>query len=189
MATYFTNFPSVDYYFSSNPDAKVSAVNILRRFKPVTDILDRVDIYYPYEVKDGDRPDIVAYKIYGYADYDWIILMFNQRIDPYFQWPMSNEQFNNYIDTKYGSISFATQNVHHYEWIVQPKQILIDGTIIPEKTLEVDAVTYHNLIDSERREVVYYDYEFNKNEKNRIINLIDSVYIPEILREKEKIFG
>ena len=66
-----------------------TAKNIFRRFKIADAALDSLLYYKRYTVTDSDRPDLIAEKIYGDADYDWIILLANNIINPYFDWPMS----------------------------------------------------------------------------------------------------
>lgn len=186
MAIYFTDFPKIQYGFL--PDNKtVRTTNILRRFAPLKVVLERCDIYYPYDILDGERPEIVSDKFYGKVDYDWLILMFNERLDPYYYWPMDNTQFNEFIIKKYGSLSAATHAVHHYEKIIQAKETIYDGTQIAERTLVVDVDTYYDLAEEDRKVVYYFDYEVAKNEAYRTIQVPDARYIPQIIHEKEKI--
>lgn len=187
MATYFSNFPKINYSLDKN-EVYIETTDILKRFKPLDVVIRNKFIYYDYTVKDGETPPIVADKIYKKMDYDWIILMFNQRLDPYFQWPLFYNQFNDYLEEKYGSIEASTQQIHHYEWIIQPQSILYDGTQIGERIMVVDQATYLTLAEEERRTVYSYDWEFDRNEARRNIKIIDGEYIKQILKEKETIF-
>lgn len=191
MATYFNDFPKINYTFACD-EAKlntVKLVNILRRFKPLDDIMNNLVLYYTYQIKEGERPDIVSYKMYDSVEYDWVILMFNQKIDPYFEWPMDSNQFFEYIENKYGSLSAATSTVHQYEKIIQDRTVLTDGTIIPERKLVIDSTAYAALPANERNLVYKYDYEFDLNEARRDIKILDSGYLPQLRREKQRIFG
>ena len=78
-----------------------TAKNIFRRFKIADAALDSLLYYKRYTVTDSDRPDLIAEKIYGDADYDWIILLANNIINPYFDWPMSTPVLEDYIANKY----------------------------------------------------------------------------------------
>ena len=83
MAGYFSYFPDT-FHDLRNTGSKTQVTNILRRFK-VKDVLqDRADIFYEYSIQDGDRPDIIAEKFYGNANYAWIVLHYNDIIDPFF---------------------------------------------------------------------------------------------------------
>ena len=78
-----------------------TAKNIFRRFKISDAALDSLLYYKRYTVTDSDRPDLIAEKIYGDSDYDWIILLANNIINPYFDWPMSTPVLEDYIANKY----------------------------------------------------------------------------------------
>jgi hypothetical protein len=186
MAVFFKDFPVINYKMGTT---NVQMVNVMRRFKPLKEILNKAVIYYTYTVKDGERPDMVSYNIYNDVIYDWVLLMFNEKFDPYFSWPLDNTQFNEFMETKYGSLSEATHTVHHYEWILNPKIRNPDGSIIQERTLVVDCDTYLGIPDDERRTVFCFDWEFQKNENNRHIKVLDAIYLPQLMNEKAKIFG
>lgn len=65
-------------------------------------IKDNSVIYYPYYVKEGDTPEIVAYKYYKDIQKHWLVLMANSIIDPMFGWPLDYNSFLLYIAQKYG---------------------------------------------------------------------------------------
>ena len=41
-----------------------------------------------YAIKDGESPDTVAYNYYDDPSYAWLVLLSNNIIDPYFEWPL-----------------------------------------------------------------------------------------------------
>jgi hypothetical protein len=167
----------------------VRATNILRRFTPLSDVLQNATIYYPYTIKNGQRPDIVSFIMYKTVDYDWLLLMFNSMLDPYYSWPLFYDEFNAFLEDKYGSVEASTQQIYQYQKIVRNWTKLYDGTILPEKTLVIDETTYNSLPATNRKLVFAYDYEHDLNESRRQIQIIDSVYIPQIMQEKAKIFS
>ena len=59
----------------------------------------------PYTIKEGYKPEDVAYAYYGSTDYTWLVMMSNNIIDPYHQWPMAEADFNAYITDKYAEQS------------------------------------------------------------------------------------
>lgn len=123
--------------------------------------------------------------MYGDSTLDWLILLPNEILDPYFQWPLSQNQLNDVIRKKYGSVSTAMAQVHHYEQIIQPRTELVnsDGEkiVVSERTLQVDQTTYISLAANAKREVTAYDYELANNEKYRTISIIDIAYVPSIV--------
>ena len=65
-----------------------------------------------YDVQDGQRPEHISYDVYDTVDYYWVILLCNQIIDPYHDWPKSNIDLNNFAKQRYGELNL--QKVHHY---------------------------------------------------------------------------
>jgi len=107
MYTYFTNFPVINYL--DNP-----AINLLASVKIRDVVKNNVNVFYPYVVKDGERPDHIAADYYGDARYSWLIYLANDIIDPYYQWPMPTGDFKKFIVKKYGTIEKATEQILFY---------------------------------------------------------------------------
>jgi len=184
MTQYFSNFPSIQYRLP-NMSNSLLAVDVTKRFI-LRDFYRRTLIdFYRYDVIEGQRPDNVAYDFYGDSNLDWLILLPNEMIDPYYEWPRTQYEINEYLRNRYGSVSNAQATVHHYEQIIQTKSSVItsdgDTIDIPEKTLIVDQTTYTSLSPIMRKAVTVYDFEISKNEKNRTIDVIKPSYVPAIL--------
>lgn len=181
---YFKPFPEIHYDVdkTNNP---LLATNILRRFKIKDIVVKNSILMFDYTIREGDRPDIVSNKHFGRPDLDWLILLSNNAIDPYYHWPLHYYEFQRYLIHEYGSIEAAKQKVHSYWRICQQRQMLYDGTIVPEKAIRVDFNTYFQLADEERRIVYAYDHEETQNEKRREIKIIKSEFVPKILTELE----
>lgn len=188
LATFFNDFPKLRYNMNKTNE-RFLAVHILKRFQPLEEVIAKASIYYQYIIKEGERPDIVSHKVYGSVDYDWIILMFNKYMDPYFHWPMDYDSFKRFLINKYGSVENSMQSIHHYEKIIQSKEILYDGTVVPEKVLKIDQTAYNALPANERKLIYAYDYENQLNEDKRIIKILHKSYIPQIDSEKKVIFN
>ena len=94
-----------------------------KNFKFLPDILKRVKIrsglsasrfvFDKYNVKEGEKPEDVAFKYYGDAQYHWIIMMVNNITDRYYEWPMTEPDFADFRTDKYGAGS--EDGIHHYE--------------------------------------------------------------------------
>src|ERR1700692_4212475 len=107
-APYFSNFPTVNY-------ANNLIDNILLRVNFFDNSKNDDSMYYPYTIKDGEKAEEIAFSYYGDSNYLWIIYLFNNIIDPYYDWPLSNSDFENYITAKYGSVSEALLTTVYYE--------------------------------------------------------------------------
>lgn len=54
-----------------------------------------------YRIRDGEKPETLAHRVYGRSDYHWLILLFNEIIDPYFQWPLTMNEMEHHMDDVY----------------------------------------------------------------------------------------
>lgn len=190
MAHYFRPFPTISYRVPGSKNS-IPVTDITRRFSVSNFINNSKASFDEYHIGDGERPDMIAYDYYQDETLDWLILLTNEILDPYFEWPRSYEQMQAYITQKYGSIAAANQTVHHYEKIIQQQQIINDRgeqRILPEKKLIVDYTTYTTLTSSERRIVSNYDYEIKANDDRRHIYLIDLHYTQLIKEQHPYIF-
>lgn len=197
MSYYFDLFPKVQYSIKGkkpliSPKDFQTLTNVMKRFILKYKLDPKIAIYYEYSVEDGEKPWHVAYKFYEDARLDWVILLTNNIIDPYFDWHLSYHEFEEYLRGKYGSPEAARAQIHHYEKIISPKFVPNssandDREAIPETKVIVDETTYNNTPAADRRIVYSYDYEFNINESRRNIKVLDYQYVDQIIEEAEVI--
>ena len=192
MTEYFSNYPKIAYDITgtnnTNPDFTV-AVNLMVRNKIRDAVESDITIFYPYIVSEGMRPDVLAYQYYGDTQYTWSILLVNNIIDPYWEWPLSYKDFRGYIITKYGSVEKSQTTVNQY--LKQARaRVETSGTSdpIPVYNLEVDYQTYSRTNIEERSIVYKYEYEQDLNEARREIQLIDVNYIASVQDEIRRLF-
>ncbi len=182
MANYFTNLPKVGYDINgTGKDSFLSVTNIMKsvRFKP--SVLEDITDYYPYYVKEGERPDIIAHAQYGNIGYAYLIMLVNDIYDPNFDWPLSSQIFEKYIINKYGSVTTAISGVKHYYQIVRA-EVARTGTSerIPEVKFAIDETTYDALDSGDRTTLSNYDHEVELNDAKREIKLINPAFIRDI---------
>ena len=186
MSNYFSYFPSVEHDLKQN-GTFVTVTNILKRFKIHDDVRDLTEIFYPYQLQDGDRPDVVAEKYYGNANYAWLVLFSNNIVDPVKEWPLYGTDFRNYLVTKYGSIESANTTVKKRYKVLSAAFRKIDGTVIPKRRLEIDETTFNGLDEEDREFQTAYEYEVEVNDDKRKIHLLDSSYLSVITDQVEDI--
>ena len=184
MTQYFSNFPAVSYKLPGLSNSLL-ATDVTKRFV-LRDFYRRAMVdFYRYDVVEGQRPDNVAYEFYAESDLDWLILLPNEMLDPYYEWPRTQYDMNEYLRKKYGSVSNAQATVHHYEQIIQNRTTTQDADgiaiVVSERSLIVDQTTYASLAPADRKSVSVYDFEMAKNERNRTIDIIKPGYGPAIL--------
>lgn len=142
---------------------------------------------YEYYVEDGQRPDQIAHLYYGDYRLTWLIFLANDIIDPYYDWPLSSFQLQDYIKGKYGSIENARTGVHHYEEIVFPEKYE-NNIFYKEVTQEISLTRFQQLTESNRKTISYLDYENLVNDEKKNIVLIEDIYVPRILQDAQRIF-
>ena len=132
---YFESFPQTSFTLDSNSPIgnRQLVTNILARSTFLREIANNTSIAYEYNVKESDTPEIVAHKVYGDAYRGWIVLLFNNIINPFYDWPLKTEAFDNYIFKKYGqNIDTARSTIHHYEKETTKKSVY-NGLLIDEE--------------------------------------------------------
>lgn len=188
MPHFFANFPTIRYDVLNQGAPKIIQ-NPFVRFKFHDIVQSKVAVYYTHDVEDGERADVIASKYYDDETLDWVIWLSNLTVDPHFDWPMDQQSFNEYIKKKYGSVSDAQADIHAYQCIIREHSVLSDGTIVKQKTLDVDLTTYSSLSATQKQIKYSYEYELELNDARRIIKVLKKDYVPSLLREVETIFS
>jgi len=102
---YFAKFPSIRYPYTSGGDVKTS-VDILKRIGIRENIKNDFAVWEKHTIVDGEKPESIAYKLYGDSTLHWVVLMMNEIIDPYHEWPMSSRQLDKMIETEYSGQAY-----------------------------------------------------------------------------------
>jgi len=182
MANYFRNLPRVGYDINgTGKDSFLNVTNIMKRVKFKSSVLEDITNYYPYFVKEGERPDIIAHAQYGNIGYAYLILLVNDIYDPNFDWPLSSQIFEKFIINKYGSVTIAISGVKNYFQIIRA-EVARTGTSerVPEVKFAVDETTFNALGTGDRSTLSNYDHEVELNEVKREIRLINPAFVQDI---------
>lgn len=107
MAGYFNFFPSTEY-------ANTIVTNVISKVKFDQSVQKNLAVFYPYTIEQGERPDQIAARYYDNPELDWVIYLANDIMDPYYDWPLSQNQLYNYLSAKYGSVSNAQSKIVFY---------------------------------------------------------------------------
>lgn len=115
---YFNELPNISYVSrikdASRNDERIEVKNLFKRVKLRDDIESVITAFEYYEIPENTRPDILAEKLYGDPELDWVILVANNITNVKDQWPLDNDALYNYMIEKYGSEE-ALDDIHHYE--------------------------------------------------------------------------
>jgi hypothetical protein len=213
MAKYFNYFPKIVYSANNNTAGLDTVTSITSRFNFTDNFKLNSSIFYTYDVQESDTPEIIAGKFYKNPERHWIVLMFNDIIDPQFDWPLKSSELINFIDKKYtanGAANTTTQtglawamstnNVQaYYKVVTKTNQDNIDFI----EKIQVDANTYANVAATTqsftlnsgdvitqkvtKEKISYYDYEVVENESKRTIKLIKPEFISAIEKEFKRV--
>ena len=110
--SYFSKFPLMAYRVTDKGSHKLMP-QIIKRIKLRSGIKNGLLLFDKYDVVQGENPEDIAFKYYGDAKLHWVILMTNDITDRFYQWPMTQPQFAEFLTDKYGAGN--EDGVHHYE--------------------------------------------------------------------------
>jgi hypothetical protein len=100
---YFEEFPRFlyDFKYGDNDYRTSAVVDITRNIRFRRDILSNITLYEEYDIVDGETPEIIAEKIYGSAQYHWVVMLLNERFDYLSDFPLSETELVKHIHSKY----------------------------------------------------------------------------------------
>lgn len=126
MDNYFKHFPLIRY---GNTVANTVSVNLFAKVAFQKAVQQNYEVFHPYTIEEGDRPDTIAYLYYGDPGYDWIVYYSNNIVDPYHDWFMEQTVFKEFIKEKYGSVTEAQQKVKFYRSNYVEDYSMIDPSV------------------------------------------------------------
>ena len=97
---YFSKFPLIPYQISTQDTYKL-VPDILRRVKMRASLEDGAVLFDRYDVKENENPEDVAFKWFGSPNLHWVILMTNNVTDRYYDWPLNQVEFAEFLTDKY----------------------------------------------------------------------------------------
>ena len=191
--SYFRQVPRLDYPSLANDRRSAydfqTVKNLFKRAVMRDDIFNEVIAFEKYSVQGDERPDQVAYNFYEDSGLDWVILTTNNIIHVRDEWPMSNQDFLNYLNSKYTESELS--NVHHYETKIirdsRGRLIQPEGLIVPEG----HSVTFLDngvlRTESSLTLVNYLNHETTLNDNKREINILRSEFLTIFLDDIKNI--
>jgi len=170
---YFNSFPAILYDSKGDNNFKI-VTNLLRRVAIRTKVKANTALFDTYEVREGESPESIAWKLYGDVDYHWIVLMMNDITDRYHEWPLSTPQFLSFLSEKYSD----PNGTHHYE-ISQTSGETTTKINIGDSNADYPTAT----------EITNFEYEESEQNKKRQIRLLDPAYVGQFTKEFKEIMA
>ena len=151
--------------------------NILKRVKLRSGLRSGAFLFDAYDVKDGENPEDIAYKWFCDAQLHWVILMTNNITDRYYQWPLTQPQFQEHLTDKYGVGN--EDAVHHYEIPQSSGPTSSNGPSDYSHMVECNSDEDNPSIITNRQ------YEQRLQDKYRSIRLLDRRFLQDFVAEFE----
>lgn len=172
----FNYFPKIKYN-------NMTTINLLSKVALIREYNRTYEKFYTYVVRDGERPDIIAYREYNDSSLDWIIYLVNEMIDPYSDWVMDYPDFIIYLEDKYGvraeklNSVLIESSISHYYY----KGIASDTQEIISSYNYIMSKETYNALGNPNGWVPksIFDYENELNESKRTIKMLRSNYVNE----------
>ena len=164
---YFDSFPVI-IYDSVGQGTYKDVTNLLRRVSMRSKVKSNALMFDTYDVKNGETPESIAFKLYDNAELHWVVMLVNNITDRFHDWPMTEAQFLNFINDKYSN----PDAVHHYEIEQESGDTSIkinigtDNTDYPTATL-----------------ITNYEHEQEVQDNKRKIRLLDPSFVDDFVDE------
>jgi len=179
--------PDLLYNFGSSPVDPQFLVtkNLWRRASLLPEYSASVMMFDEYIVENGEKPEDIAFNLYGNPFYNWVLLVVNDITNFHEQWPKSSSQLQEYCTTKYinpsGTKDYITREVKMGNNIIVPA-----GKIVPS-TFQV--VYYNGSTIVTANPVVprtFYQFEEEENSKKERIQLVKPEFIEDFVENYER---
>ena len=167
MTKYFDQFPIIQYNLTGVNGNTVDVTDIFRRVKARSKIADNVTLFDNYDVAEGEKPEDVAYKVYGEADYFWVVTLVNNIVNRYYDWPLDEYTFQLFVADKYSN----PDGIHHYEITQSSGKQTGDGPDDYTHKIEVNSDT------AGAQSVSNIEYEQRLQDKKRQIRVLSPQYL------------
>ena len=172
---YFSYFPKGYYDLTNNGNSKL-VTDLMRRVKIRSKVIDEVSLYDLYDVIDGDTPESIAFKHFGDSKLHWVILLTNSVTDRFYDWPLTTNEFENYLKEKYTN----PDGIHHYELTQSSGAITSKDN---SHLIEVNSTTPNAVSVSNR------EYEERIQNVKRQIKLLNTAYLGLFIEEFQELIG
>jgi hypothetical protein len=195
---YFSKLPNLEYnkkpiQFPISDSEYVVVKNLFRRFVLSEKGYESALYYNKYTMTDDDRPDTVSNKFYNTPNYDWLILLANNVINPYYDLPIKEVDLYEFVSNNYDN----PDGIHHYETLeVKNSQ----GVIVQKSGINVDerfATTQHKFYNGGTyltkngsdicAPITNFDYEKRLNDAKREIYILRPEFVEKFVNQLENL--
>lgn len=197
---FFSKIPNIEYdqkpiKFPITETQYVLAKNFFRNVRMKDTSFSYSSYFNKYAITDDDRLDLLAKKFFGSEQYDWIIVVTNNIINPLFDLPIKESELYSLVESKYAS----PDAVHHYETLEVKNS---KGEILLKSGIKVDSIfrgkshkffersnnTYFTKAGTEITATVSnYQYEKKLNDDKREIYVLRNRFVDKFVSQFENL--
>ena len=184
MSNYFKTFPTVNYRFG-NETTRARFQRLSQYSDLIDTFADQATAYIEYEIKEGERPDTLAYLLYEKPEYDFTFYLMNERLRET-GWPMTinqlqdraqNEFFKHY--TCKLDVSTADEVAAFAGIYPVGQAVLVGGKngVVVRKNLDVGEIVVSADSDLTGGTTLSYVSNFDASDPNQVgASLTNTVY-------------
>ena len=203
---YFRNIPDFEYVSRASEPKNISdyatVKNLFKRGKLREEIFANLNFFTKYNIIGDERPDNVAFKVYGDETLDWVILLSNNILNIRTEWPMPQRAFDRFLIGKYkignedeeDTYNRIYNGIHHYE---SPEIKNSSGITILKKGLRIpqnftlryyDSLLGINVSESNFAiPITNFEFENQIQDKNRNIFILKPIYLNIVYNDLDAI--
>ena len=160
-------FPSITYDGYKIP-------NLMINLGLTYDLIKAQFTHRSFTIIGAPRPEQLSYGIYGSPDYEWVLLLINGVIDPWYGWIKEDDVVREYAEKKYEKFGGADGVHHYYDPITEEEyfNVVRPDPLINKwyNTLDIDKLALQ--FEGQLIPVTNVEYEINENEALRKISII-----------------
>ena len=193
MSNYFNKVPNLDYV-SRLPDANISdyiaVKNLFKKTKIREDLFQDLAAFTKWKIEGDDRPDNVAFKVYGDSTLDWLVLSSNNILNIQTEWPLTQFNFDQFLLDKYGTYDKINDTHHHETTEIKDSTgvvLLKAGLRVPSNFSFVYSDNNTTFTTNPVKEVTNLQYEDDIQDQRRNIWILKARYLNVALDDLEKL--
>lgn len=140
---YFNNIPNIFYDFKSDGKYQ-SAKDMFRKVSTWSHLREAIVGYEFYRINEGERPDVIADRVYGDSTLYWLFFLVNDNLQDLNDWPKSSPLLTRYINRKYSGkalVASDTTDIVSYNYTTNISSKFLLGERVQQSSTVYGFVT------------------------------------------------
>lgn len=190
--SYFRQLPNIQYQNflinSTGSQDYILMKNIFLRGKMRDDLRSNFTLFQQYSIKGDERPDQIAYDIYGSSEYDWVVLITAGIITYQNDYPLTSQELYDYTLNKYGVDGINDINYYESTEVKDTDgRLIYPAGIVVAQDFTIPNPDIPTSVISPVVGITNFEYETNINDKKRNIFMLRPSYLNQFLNDMREI--